>query len=247
MNQTVFRAALLDPAQPEPPGLQDPRGRPAGRRFAVYRNNVAVALTEALIASFPALQGLVGEEFFRAMAGVFLRRHPPKTPVLADWGDALPGFLETFAPLADYPYLPDIARLELAIRQSYHAADSTPIAPDAFAAIPPDQLGGLRLTLAPSLRVVPSRWPLHDLWRAAAKPGTQPGPVAQDVLITRPRFDPVVEPLPPGGAAFLAATLAGEPLAQALQAVGETFDVTATFSLLLAGGAITALTAKDQP
>jgi hypothetical protein len=247
MSQSVFHAALLDPALPEPPGLQDPQGHPAGRRFAVYRNNVAVALTDALAASFPAIQALVGEAFFRAMAGIFLRRHPPRTPVLADWGDAMPGFLETFQPLADYPYLPDVARLELAIRQSYHAADGLPVAPEAFAKIPPDQLGDLRLTLAPSLRVVPSRWPLFDLWRAASTPGSEPGPDPQDILITRPLYDPVAEMLPPGGAAFLAMISAGHPLAAALEAAGDNFDLAATLSLLLAGGAITALTLGDPP
>ena len=247
MSQTVFRTALLDPAHPEPPGLQDPQGRPAGRRFAVYRNTVAVALTDALAASFPALQALVGEAFFRAMAGIFLRRHPPQTPVLADWGEAMPGFLQTFAPLAGYPYLADVARLELAIRQSYHAADSLPVAPEAFAAIPPDQLGALRLTLAPALRVVKSGWPLHDLWRAATTPGTEPGTEPQDVLITRPRYDPVAEVLPPGGAAFLGAIAAGRPLAAALGAAGDSFELAATLSLLLAGGAITALTLGNPP
>ncbi|MBI1218859.1 MAG: DUF2063 domain-containing protein [Rhodobacteraceae bacterium] len=243
MSQSTFRTALLDPAQPEPPGLHDPQGRPAGRRFAVYRNNVAVALTDALVASFPALQTLVGEEFFRAMAGVFLRRHPPQTPVLADWGEAMPAFLAGFPPLADFPYLPDVARLELALRRSYHTADSVPVAPEAFAAIPPEALGAMRLTLAPAVQVLRSPWPLLGIWGGAADPGEGP----QDVLVTRPVYDPVAEILPPGGADFLSALNAGQPLAPAIEAAGDEFDFPATLSLLLAGGAIIAITAGELP
>ncbi len=240
MTQSSFRAALLDPALPEPPGLTDPQGRPAGRRFAVYRNNVTLALSEALAASFPALQTLVGEDFFGEMARLYLRAHPPETPVLAQWGAAMPGFLESFPPLADYPYLPDVARLELALRQSYHAADSTPVSPEALA-LPPDDLMRARLTLAPALRLIPSVWPLHDIWS-----GAQPGAAAQDVLITRPGYDPEPHPLPPGAAPFLAALMQGETLEQALGTAPE-FDLQATLGLLIAGRAITALTLEERP
>jgi hypothetical protein len=101
-------------------------GRPAGRRFNVYRNNVAASLTDALATGFPVIAKLLGEEFFRAMAGVFLRAHPPGDPRLQLWGGKFPGFLARFEPVAHLPYLPDMARLELGLRQSYHAADAAP-------------------------------------------------------------------------------------------------------------------------
>ena len=51
-DQSAFAAALMDPTQPAPEGLRDPFGGPAGKRFDVYRNNVAVSLTEALETGF---------------------------------------------------------------------------------------------------------------------------------------------------------------------------------------------------
>ena len=43
-----FVPALLDPEAAIPPGLVDRAGRAAGKRFDVYRNNVAVGLADAL-------------------------------------------------------------------------------------------------------------------------------------------------------------------------------------------------------
>lgn len=236
-----FAAALIDPAAPVPAGLTDAQGRPAGRRFAVYRNNVAVALSEALAASFPAVRALLGAEYFAALAGLFWRAHPPQGPVLAEWGDALPGFLAAFPPLAHLPWIGDVARLERALASSYHAGDARPMPAGALAGLAPDRLAGARLRLAPSLRWLGSPYPVLDLWRAATGDGPPPGPGAQEVAVVRPGFDPVPLPLPPGGAAFLEALAAGVPLAGAAGAAGPDHDLAVTFGLLLAQGAITAI------
>lgn len=52
----------------------------ADRRFFVHRNNVKASLGAALAARFPVVLRLVGVEFFRAMAVVFVERHPRGRP-----------------------------------------------------------------------------------------------------------------------------------------------------------------------
>lgn len=244
VSQAEFLAALLDPAAAVPEGLEDPEHRPAGRRFSVYRNNVAVSLTEALEVAFPIVLKIVGEEFFRAMAGVFLRAHPPASPVLMFYGDEMPAFLASFAPVAHLGYLPDVARLEIALRAAYHAADAHPIGPEAVNT--GADLMAARVTLAPALRLVRSRWPLYGIWRANTEDGApKPGRAAEDVLVTRPGFDPVVSLLPEGGADFIARLAEGEALAAAALAPGEGFDPGPTVALLLQGNAITEIRFGD--
>ena len=63
VGQESFTEALLTPEHPVPDGLIDPAGRPAGKRFDVYRNNVAVSLTGALETAFPVIRKLVGDVF----------------------------------------------------------------------------------------------------------------------------------------------------------------------------------------
>ncbi|MFA7290739.1 MAG: DNA-binding domain-containing protein, partial [Rhodocyclaceae bacterium] len=134
MNHSHFAAALLDPAQPAPAGLITWNGSDPAQRFGIYRNNVMVSLIEALADTFPVVQTLVGEEFFRAMAREFVRVSPPVSPVLAYYGDEFPAFVEHFPPAASLPYLADVARLEYARVLAFHAADSVPLATETLMA-----------------------------------------------------------------------------------------------------------------
>lgn len=250
-TQQQFRSALLDAHQSPPAGLVDPQGRPAGKRFDIYRNNVAVSLTEALRTAFPVIRQLLGDKNFDGLAGIFLRRHPPASPLLMFYGAEFPAFLEQSDQLAHLGYLPDVARLELALRQSYHAADSTPIAPTALQSLPPEDLMAARLGLAPALAVIRSHWPLHAIWQAhQPEGGPKPQMCAQDVLITRPDFDPRASLLPAGGAAFITALGAGATFGAALetaQNITPEFDLSATLGLLLSGEAIISIKTEATP
>src|SRR5665213_1812162 len=89
-RQRVFAAAMLDPGLPVPAGVVDPDGRVCPKRFGVYRNNVITGLIEALQDSFPAVCRLVGEEYFRAMARLYVTARPPRSPVLLQYGADFP-------------------------------------------------------------------------------------------------------------------------------------------------------------
>jgi hypothetical protein len=238
MRQSAFAAALLDPEAAVPDGVVDPYGVPAPKRFAVYRNNVASSLVRALETAFPTVRKLVGDEFFAAMARAFCLDHPPRSRMLMLYGDDLPDWLERFPPVAHLGYLPDMARLDQAMRESYHAADSAPLPEPEFQRLLGEEIGRMRLALAPSLRLVPSRWPIVSIWAANHEGGPTPRPVAEDAIVLRPEFDPRPQILPPGGRAFVSALLAGQQLADAVELAGEGLDLSAVLGLLILGRAI---------
>lgn len=180
-EQAAFAAALLDPNLPVPLGLLA-AGEPAGvDRFDVYRNNVMVGLTEGLRAAYPVVCRLVGDEFFRAMAAVFARSQPPRSPVMLDYGAGFAEFIVDFPPAAQLPYLADVARLERAWVEAYHAAEAD-AAKSAF--IEDD------LVLHPATRLVRSPFPVFAIWeanRVDEEPGRMELSVEGDnVLVTRP-------------------------------------------------------------
>jgi len=246
VSQDIFRAALLDAAQPVPDGLLDGASRPAGRRYNVYRNNVAVSLTEALCEGFPVITKLLGQQNMDGLAGLYVRAPPPSSPLMMFYGDQFPAFISEMPQLAHLGYLPDVARLELAMRRSYHAADAAPIDPATLGALPPDALMAARVRIAPAVQVVPSPWPIHAIWRFNTQDGApKPTAQAEDVVILRPAFDPMPHVLPAGGAAFLEALMADDPLGLAHDAATQTapdFDLGPLLALLIQGGALMSLT-----
>lgn len=245
MSERDFTRAIMDASQPVPLGLLDGQARDAGRRFSVYRNNVAVSLTEALHTGFPVITKLLGTQNMDALAGMFLRQQPPSSPLMMHYGAGFPDFLASLEQLAHLGYLPDVARLELAIRRSYHAADAQPIAPDTLATRAPEELMASTVTFAPAVEILRSDWPLYDIWAFNMLEGAdKPRAEAQDVIITRPDFDPTPTALPAGGADWIRALQDGRTVGTAhdlaLQKVPE-FDLGATLAILLQGGAICGL------
>ena len=238
MTQSSFAAALLNPDLPIPEGVVDPEGRPAPKRFNIYRNNVTQGLGKSLEAGFPTVMALVGADFFRAMALEFLRANPPKGRIMMLYGAEFAGFISEFEPAKTLGYLADVARLDQAIRESYHAADAEAVSPETLAGLPEARLLAARLVLAPSLRLVRSRWPIVSIRAAALQAAPAPHMRAEDVLIARPDFDPMPHILPLGAAGFIAALMAGARLIEALADAPQDFDLTAVLSLLIVSKAI---------
>ncbi|HEX3845358.1 MAG TPA: DNA-binding domain-containing protein [Steroidobacteraceae bacterium] len=243
--QGEFALALLDPERRAPPECVDPAGRPDARRFAVYRNNVASSLIEALEAAYPAVRRLVGEDYFRAVARIYVADAPPRSPIMLHYGEGFAEFLARYEPLADYPYLRDVARIERAWLEAYHAAEAEPLNPDVLAGIAAHRVADLCFTLHPSVRLVRSAFPALTIWRANVR-DEAPLPIgleaaAEDALIARPEAEVEVRLMPPGGARFLEALAQGWPLAEAAAACAcESFDLTAHLTALLESGLLTA-------
>jgi len=240
--EASFAGALLDPNRGIPGGLTAYNAPVPARRYAVYRNNVVAGLVQALRRRFPAVEKIVGEEFFAAMARAFVVQRPPRTPLLATYGDEFAAFIAAFEPARELAYLADVARLEAARTRVYHAADAVPVDASRFAALDAGTIEGVRIAIHPAVEIVRSQYPIVTIW--AMNAGERELAAiedwrGEDALVARPRLEVEVRALPPGGAAFLLALAEGRPLGHAVEiayADDSMFDPTSNLAALIGGG-----------
>jgi uncharacterized protein (UPF0276 family) len=236
--QAAFATALQDP-DATVPALFAPCDAEA--RFAVYRNNSAVAEIGALREQFPTVLQLVGDDAFSGLARAFARKNPPQSPILGDYGAEFPDFVADF--LADRdagetPYLPDVARLDWACLRSLRAEEAEPCDVTRLAALDPARIGGARARTHPALAVVASNWPLLALRNPEARAIDDWR--AETILVLRPQAEARLIAISPGAAAFLHACAENATLAEAAEAGARAevhFDFGATLVALTQAGA----------
>ena len=247
-RQTAFAAALLDAAMPIPDGLVAPGGGPVGRRFAVHRATSTLGSIGALATRHPVLERLLGAETFVDLARAFLRVDRPRTALLIDWGGGLPDFVAGHPDLAEWPWLADVARLEVAWSEAHHAAEAAPIGLVELAAIDPERLAAGRIVLHPSLRLLASPWPVAGIWAANGEIETiEAG--AEHMVVVRPGADVLVHPTDAAGFAFAAALAHGARLVDAAAGaldIDAGFDAGAHLVGLVRLGAVVAVEAVTE-
>ncbi|MFC3914348.1 putative DNA-binding domain-containing protein [Pseudaeromonas sharmana] len=249
--QQDFYQALTEADPVVPAGLRTWNGSDPAARLAVYRNNVLTALIEALAASFPVVEALVGVPFFRAMAHHFVSQHPPTSPLLAEYGADLPRFIRQFAPAAAVPYLADVAELEWRYIQAFHCADGRGIDAAALARVLEDerQLPARKLIFHPSLQCIHSSYAVLSIWAAhqSEHDGNHSQPVGQQLaqlslespeqgILIRTGLNVHLLALDIGSYRFISALQQGMTLGEAMMHVqlqDAGFDVTPGLQLLL--------------
>lgn len=159
--QKAFGAALRGDEGAVAPWLA-PTGQAAG--LAVYRNTVTRGSIDVLVATFGTVVRIVGEEWFRAAAAVYVAEQPPTTPSMLRYGAGFAQWLSAFPPAQDTPYLPAIADLDRLWWDAYFADEAECLAPEALASLDEGSLNSTALALHPSVRLAAFDQNLAGLW-----------------------------------------------------------------------------------
>jgi hypothetical protein len=248
--QDAFVHALMRPAEAP---LLEVAALTAQPGFAVYRNTVMKGCIDALHANFPAVAQLVGDEWFRAAAAVYIRGSPPANPTLLHYGKTFPEFLARFEPAADLPYLADVARLDCYWNEAHAARDECVLAPGAIAGLPPAALAALALRPHAAARWAWfPRTPAYTIWSRNRTQEALDEPLdwtPEGALLVRPgdavRWIACDRP----SCAFLDACAAGGTLAVAADAalaVDASADLARVMFTLLGAGAFRAMNSCQE-
>jgi hypothetical protein len=186
------------------------------------------------------------------MARFHIRETPPTSPLLFDYGRDFPAFIERYPYAQEMPWLGDVARLERAWLDAYHAADARPLKTQALSQLPTANLEALRFLVHPATRIIRSAYSAASIFTANRVETPSPSIDAstpEDSLITRPYMSVEVRPLPPGGAVFLASLVSGRTLSVAAGAAFEAsqaFDLAGNVAGFLEAGVFSGIDSGNQ-
>jgi hypothetical protein len=209
--QQAFAAAILSDEQPDRPFRS--------HAFAVYRNTSARGAVEALRASYPTVDALLGADMFTEVALDFRRGTPPASPVLSAYGAGFPAFLARQPWTSELPYLADVARLDWLWLESLlaAAADTMPITPGPQS----------RIMLHPAARFTWLATPALTIWQAHRDPigfgELEPEWREEGALFIRPGLHVQVQPIDRACHYLLLLSASSTGLAQCVAAVAEAY------------------------
>lgn len=250
-NEAAWAQALLQTDARVPPGWVACNGSDARVRLNVYRNNVWASLSQAMADTFPALYNAMGDALFAYAARRYVQSQPPTDVILAHYGQGFAEFLAQLGSPKDAPASalawPDVARLEYARVQCFHAADASPMDRSAWESVlrQPELLAHAVFTCVPGVQVVHSAWPICHLWLAWQEGLSEPEVLhnaPESALVCRQGWDVVVVPLSPALGQCVGQLLHGATLGEAAR-VGlhhaADFDLSLALSVLLQHGCVT--------
>ena len=152
--------------------------------------------------------------------------------------------MKNFRPARDIAYLADVARLENAWVEAYHAAEAPVLTLGDLAEIAPERLETICFVFHPAARLLRFEHPAASIWAAHQGSEAPRAPQSwrpEQALVVRPEADVEVRVLPPGGCAFAEALQAGATLGEATATLAaDGFDFTPHLIGLVEAGALTA-------
>ncbi len=226
----------------------------ADRGLIAYQANGHALAERGLLAAYPVMAQLIGTESFNALARALWHQHPPRCGDLAQWGDALSGFLARSEQLAEVSYLADVARVEWALHRVAGAPDAdTDLL--SFARLSSEDPETLTLRLAPGTALITSAWPVVSLVTAHTAGEPTLAEVGQRVrdrvgetaVVWRQGWRPCVAACPVNALGVLQALLAGAALTEALGLAAADFDFSDWLTQAVHSGLVTGVTDATPP
>lgn len=136
------------------------------RRFAIHQRHYEASLVAALSQKFPACEWVVGHAFLAAAARVYVHRHPPGQPCIAEYGESFPAFLAHAAQDLDLPYIEALASLEWRVGQATIATELPHASWNDVARLGSEKLLDARFELQPGASYMRAAQNVHELLQA---------------------------------------------------------------------------------
>jgi hypothetical protein len=135
----------------------------AAERVGIYADAYFYRLLECLGEDFLTTLAVLGTDNFAALVKEYLLEHPPTEPSIVYAGLYLADFLNDHPFAERWPFIADLARLERAVLDVFHAADAPALRLETLQAVPSEEWPALELRTHPAVEVVHSEWRISDV------------------------------------------------------------------------------------
>ncbi|MCX4024886.1 putative DNA-binding domain-containing protein [Endozoicomonas sp. SM1973] len=149
-------------------------------KLAIYQQNHFGNITQALQSTYQVLNEIMGEGRFKSIAHNYIKQHPPKEANINRYGESFALFLKEEPSLQDYPYLSEVAKLEWAAHTAFLSPLVKPLDITVLGTLADESTVDLKISLAPSVVLVYSEYPVLDIWQA-----NQPGAASRMLNISQ--------------------------------------------------------------
>lgn len=183
--------------------------------LGVYRHAYGSRLVEALRHDHVLLHLYLGEEMFDAMGQAYVAAKPSHHPNLRWFSQGLPGFLKNTEPYSKHPAIADLAALEKALNDAFHAADAPVLGLADMAGFAPEVWSTLIFRPHPASRRLDVSTNAAAIWLKLKNDETPPDGMALEkpapLLIWRQDVTPMFRELLPEEAMMWDEAAAGIP------------------------------------
>lgn len=201
-----------------------------------HANTISHARLVALEETYPRTREHLGEAAFNGLSRDFIERPEVRPRKLMQLGEGLADFL---ADRVHDMAAVDLARIEWAWLQSYHAAEAEALQLADLAGLDEQGLLDLDLALHPAARLIEVQTPLAQLMPEFAESASAD---MRHLVITRPTHEVLLHPLAAVAADLLMQAHFPVPmrnlLGQAIERAGEAEALPAIFALIGAGALV---------
>jgi hypothetical protein len=158
-------------------------------RVDIYANMYFYRILDVLKEDFPATLSMLGAERFHNLVTSYLIEYPPSHFSIAYAGNHLADFIGGHPVHEEFPFLADLARMERALIDVFHAPDAVSLDAEQMRAIAPADWPALKLTLNPANQTLELKWDVAAILGAVeqAKEVVTPARGAISMLVWRSR------------------------------------------------------------
>jgi hypothetical protein len=197
----------------------------APERLNIYADAYFYRLLDCMKEDFPATAAIAGDAFER-LVRTYLDEHPPTEPSIVYAGRLVPEFLANHPLRERWPFLAELARLEITLIEVFHGPDGRALSASEVSEIAPADWPMLRLRVHPALRILNCDWRVNDVRRAveSGSEWREPARTALRLLVWRQNNQVYYRELGSPEHAALGAVIEGAEFATVCEAFASRFD-----------------------